>query len=395
MCNSSQPLGPIFLVAIITAFFPIETSVLSAQQPQDQPQDQPQQPLTSVDRNKKGVEVVLSDRADSGWAALPVVMASPETGLGLGGFGVHFFRLGNASLASRTSSLALVLLYTTRQQFIGELIPEFYWDDERWHIWSELDFRHYSNYFWGIGNDMPESQKEEYNETSPRGQIWIRRLIYLSFYLEARIDVQYMSISRVKRGGLLDKRAVPGAVAGRTVGTGMTVGWDTRDHAFAPHQGSFHEFSLMTWQRYLGSQYSYNGLSLNLRQFIPVNRIHTLALQVYSIFLIGEVPFYQMAMIGGQRLLRGYYEGRYRDYDLIAFQAEYRLPIWWRFTGVIFSGIGDVADRLEKFKFSRPKWTIGGGLRVILNQDEQLRLRFDCGFGDETMGIYLGVNEAF
>lgn len=204
-----------------------------------------------------------------------------------------------------------------------------------------------------------------------------------------------MRISQVKSGGLLDMMAVPGARAGRTIGTGMTLGWDTRDHAFAPHQGALYEATLMTWQRYVGSEYSYNRLSFDLRQFVPVTETHTLALQLYSAFMTGEVPYYQLAMIGGQRLLRGYFEGRYRDNDMVAFQVEYRLPIWWRFSGVVFTGIGEVADRLEAFDFSSPKWTVGGGLRVILHQDERLLLRFDAGFGDGTHGVYVNVHEAF
>lgn len=334
-------------------------------------------------------------RPRSGWAALPLVLYSPETDLGLGGFAVHFFRLGEAPVDSRTSSVAVVLMYTTRQQFIGELIPELYWEEEKWHLWSKLDFRYFPNFFWGVGNDMPDSQEEEYHETGPRWQIWLRRLIYLSLYLEGRVDAQYMGISETEEGGLLDAKAVPGAEAGRTVGGGFTMGWDTRDHALAPHSGSFHEISTMVWQRGLGSEYDFSNLVFNLRQYIPITETHTLALQLYSEFMMGDVPFYKLAMIGGQKLLRGYYEGRYRDHVLIALQVEYRLPIFWRFGGVLFGGIGEVADRVANYDFSRPKWTTGGGLRLVLNQDEKLSLRVDCGVSLETFGCYLGLNEIF
>jgi len=335
------------------------------------------------------------ERPRSGWAALPLMLYSPETDLGLGGFAVHFFRLGDAPADSRTSSVAVVLLYTTRQQFIGELIPEFYWDEEEWHLWSKLDYRYFPNYFWGIGNDMPDSQEEAYNEAGPRWQIWLRRAIYYSLYLETRVDAQYMKISSTQEGGLLDTEAVPGAKAGRTIGAGLTLGWDSRDHALSPHVGSFHEISTMGWHHGLGSEYEFFRLIVDLRQYIPVTETHTLALQLYGEFLSGDVPFHKMAMIGGQRLLRGYYEGRFRDRDLVAAQAEYRLPIYWRFHGVIFGGIGEVTNRIANFDFSDPKWTVGGGLRLVLNEDEKLSLRVDCGVGIKTYGFYLGLNEVF
>ncbi len=363
---------------------------LSAQRG-DEPESVPEDKEVKKETSGEQAE----EKPRSGWAAVPLVLYSPETDLGLGGFAVHFFRLGDAPAESRTSSVAVVMLYTTRQQFIGELIPEFYWDEENWHLWSKLDYRYFPNFFWGIGNDMPDSQEEAYNENGPRWQIWLRRTVYYSLYLEARVDAQYMKISSTQEGGLLDTGAVPGAEAGRTIGTGLTLGWDSRDHALSPHIGSFHEVSTMVWHRGMGSEYNFSRLIVNLRQFIPVTETHTLALQLYSEFLMGDVPFHKMAMIGGQRLLRGYYEGRYRDRDLVAVQAEYRLPIVWRINGVVFGGIGEVADRIADFDFSHPKWTLGGGLRLELDKDEKLSLRVDGGFGFNTYGFYLGLNEAF
>jgi hypothetical protein len=61
----------------------------------------------------------------------------------------------------------------------------------------------------------------------------------------------------------------------------------------------------------------------------------------------------------------------------------------------MFAGAGQVshdldAQRLDGFKFSG-----GGGLRVLLNEDEGLNLRADFGFGENSSGFYLGVSEVF
>jgi hypothetical protein len=351
--------------------------------------------VNAGERKATGDNATEDPPARSGWSASPIVSYAPETHLGLGAFGVHFFRLGEAPIESRPSSMAVVALYTTRRQFIGELIPELYWNDERWHLWSKLDYRHYPNKLWGVGNDLPDENEEGYLETGPRWQIWLRDILVYSFYLEGRIDAQHMKISRTEEGGLLDTAAVPGHRGGNTTGLGLTAGWDSRDHALVPRRGAFHELSLMTWQRVLGSRYDFCRFEVNLRQYLPVTRSHTLALQLYGEFLTGEPPFYRMALLGGQYLLRGYFEGRYRDNDLVAAQAEYRFPLFWRISAVAFAAAGDVSDRLENFGLGHLKWAAGGGLRLMLSRDEKLNLRVDGAGGIGTFGIYATAKEAF
>ncbi len=334
-------------------------------------------------------------KARSGWVALPLVSYAPETHLGLGGFCVHFFRFGASPVTSRASSLAVVALQTTRKQFIGELIPELYWDEDAWHLWSKADYRRYPNSLWEVGDDAADETEERYLENSIRWQIWLRRLVFLSAYLEGRLDLQYVTVGQAKRGGLLDMGGLPGSQGGRTMGAGVTVGWDTRDHALRPHQGAWYELSLMSWQRFWMSEYDFWRVKVNLRQYVPIIHGHTLALQAYGEFLGGEVPFYKMATLGGEFLLRGYFDGRYRDHNLMAFQAEYRMPIFWRFGLAPFVGIGDVADKLSNFDFGDLKWTVGGGLRIELNEQERLPLRLDAGVGPGTFAFYLGIKEAF
>ena len=286
-------------------------------------------------------------------------------------------------------------MYTIRDQLLVEVFPELYWASEKWHIWSKLDYRLYPNSFWGVGNRAPDSAEEIYTENSPRLQFWLRRVLFASFYLEGRLDAQYLAVENIASGGLLATRSVVGAAGGRTVGFGLTFGWDTRDHPLEPHRGSLYEVSSMAWQSAFGSEYPFAELVLNLRQYLPITATHVLALQFFGQLQSGEVPFYKMAVLGGQSLMRGYYEGRYRDKQLLAGQAEYRLPIWWRFGAVVFVAVGDVSDRLSHFSLEYIKWALGAGARVLLNADERLNLRADAAFGYRTHGFYVTVTEAF
>jgi hypothetical protein len=62
---------------------------------------------------------------------------------------------------------------------------------------------------------------------------------------------------------------------------------------------------------------------------------------------------------------------------------------------VAFAGAGDVGDKLENFKLNEVKKSLGVGLRFLFNEEQNINLRMDIGFGKETNGVYFGIEEAF
>jgi hypothetical protein len=107
------------------------------------------------------------------------------------------------------------------------------------------------------------------------------------------------------------------------------------------------------------------------------------------------VPFQLLSKLGGSVMMRGYYEGRYRAYDMIIFQTEYRFPVWRRFGLVVFAGLGDVTGKMTKFRIRDFKVSAGFGARYLFVPEEKLNLRFDFGFGKGTSGFYIDFTEAF
>jgi outer membrane translocation and assembly module TamA len=101
--------------------------------------------------------------------------------------------------------------------------------------------------------------------------------------------------------------------------------------------------------------------------------------------------------LGGDQLLRGYYGGRFRDQDLLALQAEYRMPVWWRLGAVGFVAAGQVAPKLDDLGLDRFKPAAGLGLRFLLSPEEGLNIRADYGWGFdvESSGFYLSIGEIF
>jgi hypothetical protein len=121
-----------------------------------------------------------------------------------------------------------------------------------------------------------------------------------------------------------------------------------------------------------------------------------LAYQAIARATTGDPPFQLLPAIGGQNLLRGVYDGRYRDRYALAGQAEYRAHLWWRFGAVAFLGAGQVARRGGDFRIDGLHPTGGGGLRFTLDPRERMNLRVDYGMGQGgTSGLYITVGEAF
>ena len=107
------------------------------------------------------------------------------------------------------------------------------------------------------------------------------------------------------------------------------------------------------------------------------------------------MPFYYLSQLGGQNILRGYYQGRFRDKNLAALQAEYRLPLFWKLGGVAFANIGQVAARLSHFTFGNLHYTLGAGLRYLFDKKEKIQIRADIGFSRDSTGFYFSIFEAF
>ncbi len=76
-------------------------------------------------------------------------------------------------------------------------------------------------------------------------------------------------------------------------------------------------------------------------------------------------------------------------------QTEYRYPIYQRFSGTVFGGIGEVAGKYVNFA-SNIKGAAGLGLRFFLDTEQKVNIRFDIAINDEFgTATYFMVMEAF
>jgi hypothetical protein len=334
---------------------------------------------------------------ESGWVGVPIVMYSPETHLGAGGVVVHFFSFDppEQGPAKRLSSVALLALVTTRKQVIVELFPDLYFQRGGWRFWNKLEFQRFPDSFWGIGPRTAEQDEERYLRTRLRWRADMRRRIAGDLYAGLRLDLQHIGFGFPDEDGLFARNDIPGEAGGISAGVGPLLTWDSRDLTTDTHQGSLVEVALVGFHRALGSTYGFTKLMLDGRHFFPLTERQALGVRLYAELNAGDPPFFQMALLGGDELLRGYFLGRYRDRNMLLLGTEYRFPIYWRLGGVAFAGAGQVGPTVAELPTTPLRWAVGGGLRLALNEAQRLNLRLDAGVGPGTRALYLSAGEAF
>ncbi|MGQ9844235.1 MAG: BamA/TamA family outer membrane protein, partial [Spirochaetota bacterium] len=206
------------------------------------------------------------------------------------------------------------------------------------------------------------------------------------------IDVR--KITQAQSGGLIDSNVVPGSDKGLVSGLGFTINYDNRDDVLFTRNGAYANLTITQYSKYIKSDFDFVNVTFDYRFFEPFWFSHVLALQFFCGYIHGQAPFYLLSQMGGAKLMRGLYEGRYRDRNVVVIQAEYRVPLFWRVIACGFVGAGEVLPDMRDFDREHIVYTWGGGLRYKLKQEQTLNIRFDIGFSKNFTGVYVTIGEA-
>lgn len=327
----------------------------------------------------------------------PLVLKSIETDWSFGAASSVTFRMKSVDTTVRTSNFQAIGLYSIRNQFVSAINGAIYFPGERYILNQQISYSYFPDKFWGLGRSTTDDQEENYVFRQFYFYPHFQRQISRNFYIGVTYEFQKILGVSYKEGGLFDAQDIPGRSKYKVSGFGMSLTYDSRNHAFVPNNGTLAQIIATDFSTTFGSDFSYTNLVLDTRKYISVIKNHVLALQGYGFFSLGgQIPLRSMSSLGGSNSMRGYYSGRFRDKNQIVFQAEYRAPIKGRFGVVAFGSYGDVGSRMNDFDFSKFKYSYGAGLRIALNKKERLNIRLDYGIGQgNSRGFYFQVGEAF
>ena len=362
-----------------------------------------QTPADSVAR-----PVAAPKRQKISFFPIPIIFSQPETGLGYGAAILPVWRFGTDTTV-RKSNARLIAWRTQQRQSLVQLTHSLFTPGEQYFVSGELSYYYqFPINYYGTG---PRTSRDDESVIQYKvfiGQQRVLRQLQPNLFggLQGRLtDLRDVQVNQdIERDGVV---IAPSRLTGRplrerqdtrVIGVGPVLLYDHRDNVLSAYQGSYLELSALFNGGALGSDFRFSRYLLDARRYVSLDPNHQtmLAGQVLSQVQVGQVPFRELANLGGDRLLRGYYEGRYRDRQLVVAQVELRRRLFWRLNGVIFGGVGQVGNTLADFDEGGLKYTGGAGLRFKFNRRDRLNIRFDYGVGrDGSTGFYFSFGEAF
>ncbi len=326
---------------------------------------------------------------------LPVVYYTPETSWAFGGATVFTFNLGEQDSLTKPSQIQFGAAYTLLNQFLAYLPFQLIFPRDQYRLFGEVGYYKYNYFFFGIGNGYEDYEGEIYDVNFPRVRLNFQRKLAPHLYGGVRYWLDDFNITGFEEGGILATQDIPGKEGNVLSAGGLIFTYDNRDQLYYTRKGQFIELGWLANTKLLGANYTFDKFTLDARQFFPLGEKAALGINAYAELTFGDPAFNQLALLGGPKRLRGYLEGRYRDNHYLMLQTEYRFPLFWRFGGVVFGGYGAIADQLDHLDGSAWRYAVGLGLRLTLIPEDNINLRLDYGFGQDSSGFYFTIGEAF
>lgn len=359
-------------------------------------------PIQSQSFLKRYFNNLLNDTSDISKPQIlvyPTLAYAPETSweIGLSSLYVYYAKRDTSNRLSEINGFTFVTLENQYGIWFDHAI---YTDQSKWFFLGRLRLQSFPLQYYGIGMDSPS----EYLALVDANQILIKervlRKVRENLFFGLEVDFQRLTQTAFKRAPESPTFELPRGSQGSTnLGFGAGLVYDNRHNVLNVRNGFFSELAYLRYSPTI-STFGFNSVIADTRIYRPVSKNTVFAAQLLGQFNSGDVPFNQLALMGGESMMRGYYTGRFRDNNQIATQAEFRfLPLPLGFTNrigaAVFGGVATVFPNFENLNLNKIAWSAGGGLRFLLFPKKDIYTRLDYALTKEGSGFYFFIGEAF
>ena len=329
----------------------------------------------------------------------PTVAYSPETKWE---FGASSVLIGYAKkdTNNRLSELTVFAFFTTEKQYGATIEHALHSDKNKWFFLGKLKTQSFPLSYHGIGAN---SSREKIAVVESFTFNWKERFlqkIWRDFFIGLELDFQ--SLSRVNFKSYTNDASLltpVGFKGSNNLGIGIGLLYDNRHNVLNVRSGLFAETAFLSYRKGLGSINNFSTVFTDSRYFIPIRTRNVLAIQSVGQFTLGNAPFNQYALMGGEMMMRGYYFGRFRDRNFISLQTEYRmLPLFFakKFGLAVFASTGIIYDKAIDISARNFKYAGGAGIHYLLFPKKDVWTRLDFAVNNEgKTGVYLYMGCAF
>ena len=320
---------------------------------------------------------------------VPAIGFSPETKFYLGAvalFTLDFYQ----NNTTRKSNAKIEFNYTWRKQVIAECDWNYFLKDEKWFTNGIVHYSLYPDYYFGIGSNTQESDQITFESKRFKSDIGLMKKVKNNWFVGPNIRyTNYYALGLTQDSIKYDELS-----SNQSFGIGFTITNDRRNNLLTPTSG--HLIKLSNQHLVANNYYSQLAIDGRIYRSFGKHENHVFANRIYSTHVINKAPFYDLALIGGDKVTRGYFLGRFRDQNLTTFQTEYRTPFLWRISLAAFGGVSAIYTDIQNLSNNNIKINLGGGLRFLVDKNDRTSLRFDYAVGNNGQtGFYVSFGESF
>ncbi|MEZ0609059.1 BamA/TamA family outer membrane protein [Fibrella sp. WM1] len=350
---------------------------------------------------RRVIERVLNDTTPANqpkFTFYPTISYAPETSLELGVSSLYLYHARNDVKRNRLSELQAFGFLTIRGQYGLNLEHTIYGDRDRWLFLGRGRLQRFPLLYYGIGPDTKPDHPATIDALSIQLRERAMRKLAPNLFGGIEVDFQRLSRVAVEQPDQFTYPPLVGGEGSANIGFGGGLIYDTRPNVLNARRGMFAELAYLNYNRARGSTFSFNNMLADVRLYRTTRPGQVLAWQAYGVLTNGNVPFNQLALLGNEIIMRGYYAGRYRDKFYTATQVEYRwlpLPFSRRFGAAVFAAVGTVAPSPRDLRLDKLFPTGGAGVRYLFFKKKDVYLRADVGVTREGLGFYIFTGESF
>ena len=316
---------------------------------------------------------------------------SGDTKLGLGLVAAGQYRVDKDDLTIPPSNVSLFGDITTTGFYLLGVRGNTLFEGGKYRLDFNAYFFSFPSAFWGIGYDNGTyARAGDYKRLQNQVKVDFMVRVATDFYLGANGSFNY-----IEGKDFSDISYLNGEHSCYiNTGAGVFLMYDSRDVITNAHRGIYLKVEERFFPAFLGNRGAFSRIEFQGNAYHEVWKGGVLAYDLYAMFNYGDTPWTMLALLGGSYRMRGYYEGRYRDKQMIAVQAELRQKIYGRSGIAVWAGAGNVFPALDRFKWNQTLPNYGLGYRWEFKK--RMNVRLDYGFGKKGQSSFLfGINEAF
>ena len=324
---------------------------------------------------------------------------SSTTGLGLGVMAAGLYRIDRTDFQIPPSTVSLFVRATLKGVYTVGIEGINIFKDNRDRLTYRVAFVSQPTDFWGVGYDAAVNNTPiNYTSNNQQVELSYYHRLCRNLYIGARVNFDYIYAKKGDRE-LIKPYINGGKSESLSTGLSLLLEYDSRDFIPNPYRGLYLSLQAMSRPKALANIDDNTWrFTATASYYQKLWRGAVLALDLYGESNSKHTPWQLYARMGSKYRMRGYYEGRFTDRNMVTAQAELRQRVWRRIGVAVWGGAGNCFSSWSNYQWSHTLPNYGIGLRWEFKK--RVNVRFDYGFGGRVNGRLINgfqvlLNEAF